>query len=569
MNMKKSCLLRFCLFLGVVSILATSCRKADIDFNNISEEIYLPGELKFPVGKTQITLLDLLEQTPDLDNVDLDTVKTDIVIFMSDSVVLTYRQDDIDLKDINITLDPDLTNSTGLLGTDKKSFKIEASDDIAVKRISVREMSVEMIVTTNIDKEKLKIVTSFPTSSIKGTDGEIVSNTCNLRDGYSQNLTFSNFLIELGVSNEIVIQADVYAIDGESVSPDDVKIYYEIKDVAYETIWGKIPPNILQKKEQTHEFDISILDGFSFLSPKLEVNATSNVGAKFNIVVDSLEAYCEENSVRTQGVQAIFKDKQGNETPSFAVESEDGPKNPGEVAKILENFELSNKNVTNIASLFTTDPVSDKMPNRLHYRFSIDGIESEVYEDNFMTSDPQIKISAKATIPFHVAIHKAFVYKDTLDVSGSEDLPKDITLEELAVKLKVGNGLPAEFSLSLTDFLDVDGNHVDGFYDANDNLISILGENPKTISAPTTNADGMVTGEKKMTDITISIDKRKYDGLRTLRSIVYEIAIDKASIENPNAHFTINDAISIHAGILLKAEGLKVSDFDTDKEGEE
>ena len=573
--MKKNCLLRFSLFLGIVSILATSCKEADIDLSNVSEEVYLPQRLAFPIGKSEVNLWDLLKnESFGSDELNLETIQKDIVLQLSTDATLEYRQGDIDLSGVSVTLNPALTANFDLVGEDALFFNISGIDsDIEIDSIAINTMRVELTVTTenisDADKNKLRITTSFPAESIVG-EGGVVSESHDLSNG---TLEFSDFSILLSYGtdiNQMKIKAEVFAEEPllSITSASSIKIRYEIVSASYNTVWGNIPPSTLRTIEKREPFDLSVLDGFAFLDPRLEISAKSNVGAQFAIVLDSLVTYYEDSS---EGEKAKFYpggDKD-NWTSRKAIVTEARATRPGEVVSILTDYKL-NKDSVNIVDLFTSN-AEGKMPNELEYRFSIEGAAVEA-EHNFMTSDAFIDIDIKAIVPLYVRISDdGFNYADSIKIDMSNALPQNITPDTLLLQLEVVNGLPAGFLFEITDFFDEDGNKVADFYEdvACTTMKTLFGNrNSEIIPAPRVNPDGTVNrdnGDLKETIVSLYIKEDTYEALRKLRSIGYKIGITPPDLKD--AHFTIDDTISIEARVYLKAD-VKISDFEdlTDEE---
>lgn len=565
MNMKNRCLLKVCLFLSVIFVLASSCKKADIDLSDVSlDDIYLPGQLTFPlIGASEMTLLDLLEKG-EID-AHLDVIeKNTIAVLLSLDTVMTYRQDDIDLEDaVILPLEPTLVRKSGLVGEDEKSFIISGiGTDIEINHVDINKMFVEMTVTTTnlsaADKNKLKIETIFPTEDIRTNENGTLSKSYELSNGDNTTLEFPDFSVGLAGNNKIALQTKVYTLDGqelESIEGASIKIEYNILTLDYETVWGKIPPKIKDPEKKRITFDIDILNGFTFLDPRLEVSAESNVGAKLGITIDEMTAYYSDNTP----ISAKFYDAAGNDFTKKSFVSAARAQEPGDIATLLDDYKL-NKDSVNIVDLFTPDS-DGKMPNELDYLYSIYGISDG--NDNFMTRDAYLTFDVKAIIPLYVKIsEKGIGYSNTLEVDASEVLPKGIAPDEIYLELEVKNGLPAEFSLEITGFYDENGDEVPEFYE-NGVLKDMLGANPKIIEAPEVNSDGTVNRDKENylnpTLIPISIELDEYEGLRKLRSIAYEIRIGRSDVDD--ACFTIDDAISIKAGIYLKAD-MTISDFD-------
>jgi len=558
---------RFLFFVLIsFSILFVSC-EADINLQNISDEVSLHPDLIFPIGGASVNLGQIITHNDSLGRFEIgEDAEINYVSFDSSEFKIPkidILRNSLELKTdfypspYNVTNLPPFTNLTALKSVD--SVRLGTNLNLNGDRIdSVRVNSATLNVIINISSDLVSIQPSgmkftlvFPDGKIRMLDGRSASISFTpLSFGTVQNIVISNFMMSTaGARNGIPVEININTKSGNMpllLTPGSVitsKISFSQLD--YSVVFGnfksgfKLPNSLLQNID----FDKDLPNGLlKFANPQVCISATSNVGSYLNFKIEEIKAFVSTN----KAIKPVFADFNGK--ISTNVEFNRKPIIPGDTI----NYKLKtiDKDWGGTNQLFENESQENLIPDMLQYNFSATtdfDLNNQSKSPCFITSDAGIKVKIKTIIPLNFTRGSYYEFQDSLPnvfslISGALAQFSYNSITSATFIMNIINGLPVKtsFSFSLIDSVG--------------NILPTIFEKTYLIEAGKTDANGVVLpGKETKQMVQVVLNKDQLVILRKARILVYKVRVEGNTIDS-NIHFTKTNTIDLKAGLFIKGD---------------
>ena len=553
---------RFLLLLSVFfSILFVSC-EADIDLNNISNDISLHPDLIVPIGGANVSLGELLSANVSLgkyltvddseinyQRIDSSEFKFPVLNFLANSKELNR----------NITLGPSGTfvpsnyNLPTIAVSDTVDLGLNAGNNRdRVDSILVKSATIGVVINVSpdlasINPNDLKFSIVFPNGKIRMLNG--TSSTITFKPigyGIPYDVVLSNFMMstsgkERGIPIEIRMDAKTGALPLVLNSTSTVTNKISFKQLDYSVVYGTFKSgfNLSNSFKQGIDLDKDFPNGLLKLAdPQVSISAISNVGMYLNFRIDFIKAYVSTN----QNVNPIFANFNGS--PDVNIELKRKPSNPGDTVHLI--LPTLNKDWGGTNLLFE----NESKPDVLQYDFttSVDSLYSvKDKSPSYITSDAKIKVYLKTIIPLSFSKGSYYEFSDSISnifvgISNALNQFPYTKIASTVLILNVTNGLPVRTSFT---------------FDLTDSLGKVL---PTTfvknyvIQGGKVDGNGIVQpGKETKQSIQLVVTKDQLDVLKKARFLTYKVRIDGNDI-NSNIHFIKSNTFDLKAGLFVKGD---------------
>jgi len=553
---------RFLLLLSVFfSILFVSC-EADIDLNNISNDISLHPDLIVPVGGANVSLGQLLSA-----NVSLSKYLT-----VDDSEINYQRVDSSEFKfpvlnflanskelDRNITLGLPgmfiLSNSMlpTIAVTDTVNLGLNTGNNgDRVDSILVKSATICVVINVSpdlasINPGNLQFSIVFPNGKIRMLNGN--SSTINFKPtgyGIPYDVVLSNFMMNItgrdkGIPIEIRLDAKTGALPLVLCSTSSVTDKISFKQLDYSVVYGTFKSgfNLSNSFKQGIDFDKNLPNGLlKFANPQVFISAISNVGMYLNFKINLIKTYISTDL----NVNPVFANFNGS--PDVNIELKKKPSNPGDTVHLI--FPTLNKDWGGTNLLFE----NESKPDMLQYDFtaSVDSLSTAKDKSpSFITSDAKIKVVLKTVIPLSFSKGSYYEFCDSIPnifvgISNALNKFSYTKIASTALILNVINGLPVRTSFT---------------FDLTDSLGKVL---PTTfvksyvIQGGKVDGNGIVLpGKENKESIQLVVTNEQLDVLKKARVLKYKVRIDGNDI-NSNIHFITSNTFDLKVGLFVKGD---------------
>jgi hypothetical protein len=547
------------IFSILVSIFFISCQ-ADINLQNISDEISLHPDLIVPVGSASMSLEQLITNNDSTGAFEIGKDdEINYIIFDSSE----FKISDLNLLDNSRELIerqypspnsalfinpespiPSVTNTDSVrlgINFNKQGDRIDSTKITSATFSVIVDVTPELI---SIPPSDMKFTILFPNGKIRMLDGS--SNSISFTPtsyGTVNNVILKNFmLITSGGATGIPIIIRVDAKSGNlplTLTPASIitsRINFTQLDysVAYGNIKSKfnVTNAYVQAVDYEKKFPTSVL---KFANPQVYITAVSNIGTYLNFKIDSIKGYQSINP-QLNPVYANF-----NGVRSTTIELKRRSNVPGDTV----NFRLPvlNKGNGGIDRIFADSP----MPDKLKYLFSttVDPVMNSQHQTPwFITSDAEIKVNLKTILPLDFTKDSYYEYQNSIQnvfntIENTLNSYTSITYINLI--LNVTNGLPSKVTFSLYP-IDSTGNALPQIFDK-----SYL------IAAGNIDANGIVQpGKETKQTINVTLSKDQLITLRKAVSINYKIRMEGDDISN--IHFIKSNIFDLKVGLFVKGD---------------
>ena len=553
-------------FLISFSIFFVSCQ-ADINLQNISDEISLHPDLIVPIGTASVSLGQIITQNDSLGRFEIGN-DGEINYLSFDSS--EFRIPDINLlensKELTRNLFPSPNgvlfippNTTIPAITDDNTVYLGTNTNINGDRIdSIRVNSATISVIINessdlgsIPPSNLKFTILFPNGKVRMLDGSSgFLSFSPLGFGLINNIDISNFVMSTSAgSTGIPVEIRVYAKSGNlplSVSPVSmISCTLKFTKLDYSVVYGNFNSslNLSNTLQQSIDFDKNLPNGsLKFANPQVYISAISNLGTFLNFKINQIKAFVSTN----QSLKPVFANFNGNISTMFDLNRK--PAIPGDTINI--KLRTIDKNWGGTSQLFDNDIDEDLTPDKLQYNFSVSAdsalnVNSKI--PGYITSDARIKVNIKTIIPLNFTSGSYYTFEDSIPnifvllSTALNQLPYS-KITSCALILNITNGLPVKttFSFVLNDSLG--------------NVLPTTIEKNYIIEAGKVDANGLVQpGKETKQTLQIIISNEQLATLRKARTLTYKVRIEGENI-NSNIHFTENTKFGLKVGLFLQGD---------------
>lgn len=456
MKMSKLCfplisLLGFSLF---------SCVDDRYDLGNISDDIYLPIEQVFPVGSSQVAMVDLLRE------LDLEGLHEDadgLIYFQYDTV------SSFDLNSFEFEMSEDTTRFTvsdlfnlpslpslpggmslpTLPDIDiNESFPFVAkvpiafSDETGEGRIDsadIRQISFDFQFSSNIPGllTILDLDVSLPENIKNGSGKPIFSWNNRLAKG---SLSLEDVWLDLTKSDTLYFDC-LFTIDGKlplsSINEESyIEVISSINTMKYNKLYGFFVSHTTQTDTSSMGIDIyteeNIDYSLSLVDPRIEVKAWTNSGVPVSVGIESLVARTNE------GAREVAKYANGSTSYVLTMSPASA-----EGEEVLGMHEVFNKRHGGIDRLVNCSPDTIDVATS----FFINGKEGSAKKSYFLLDSTYVRLGITAVVPIWMNAGSFITMRDTIkDIDIYQDVvdyeEEDYEIEEATVYLEVENGLP-------------------------------------------------------------------------------------------------------------------------------
>ena len=553
---------RFLLLLSAFfSILFVSC-EADIDLNNVSNDISLHPDLIVPIGSANVSLGQLLSANTSLgkyltvDDSEINYLRMDssefnfpVLNFLANSTELSRN---ITLGPSGTFIPPNIVLPT-IAVTDTVDLGLNsANNGDRVDSIHVKSATITVVISVSpdlatINPSNLKFSIVFPTGKIRMLNG--TSSTINFKPtgyGIPYDVVLSDFMMstsgkESGIPIEIRLDAKTGALPLVLSSTSFITDKISFKQLDYSVVYGTFNSGLKLSNsyKQGIDLDKDLPNGLlKFANPQVFISAISNVGMYLNFKIDFIKAYVSTN----QNINPVFANFNGSQNVN--VELKRKPVNPGDTVHLM--LPTLNKDWGGTNMLFE----NESTPDVLQYNFSasVDSLlTANGKSPSYITSDAKIKVYLKTIIPLSFSKGSYYEFSDSIPnifvgISNALNQFTYTKITSTALILNITNGLPVRTSFT---------------FDLTDSLGKVL---PTTfvknyvIQGGKVDGNGIVQpGKETKQSIQLVVTKEQLDILKKARVLTYKVRIDGNDI-NSNIHFIPSNTFDLKAGLFIKGD---------------
>jgi hypothetical protein len=547
-----------------LSFLLSSC-EADIDMDNISNDIALHPGLIVPIGSASVTLGQLFSNNYDGSNLDFSDSQ-EINFVSVDS--FEFKLPPLNFPDSALPFTKDLHPSAVAVSTllpysiiptvvsnDYLNLGLNASTN-ADRLDSLKINSATLAFTISVSPEMLginpsdmKISIIFPTDKLRMLKGN--SNTITFTPtlyGVPVSVVIPNCVLNtLGRASGVPMQIKVEGTNGSSIlilTPASIiTCNIVLKQLDYSVAYGQFSSltNISTTLQRTLDVARVFPDGLlKFLNPKITISASSNIGTYLNFQVDYLKAFLSTD-LTIAPVYAWFNN---HTTNSISEQFDEKPKLPG--LWVNKTFKPFDKDWGETDKLFE----NIAKPDRTEYKFSASVNESLVQNDpspSFVTPDSKFKVKISTQIPFYLSKSSYYEFRDTIpnlieSIASKIDSTSHNKVNLTALVLSIKNGLPVNATLSLK-FVDLVGNE----------LITDFKKDYTVFSGKVDSGGIVQFGSETNQTLIVSVSKAQLSELKNAKSLVYTVRIEGKDVSS-NIHFTQWNTFDLQVGLFVKAD---------------
>ena len=547
--------------LFLFSFLVVSC-EADIDLQNVSNDVSLHPSLIVPIGGASVTLGEIISKNvtsgsiligddSEINYVRLDSseFKLPVMNFLKNSQELNQN---LYLAPFGGFIPPNFTLPT-IVSDDQVNLGINLNKSgDTVDSVKVKSATISVIVNVSpdlgsINPSDIKFTFVFPNGKIRMLDGSSsIKSFTPIGYGMINNIVISDFMMDTsggktGIPLEIRVDAKSGALP-LTLSPSSA-ITYKINftKMDYSVVYGNLKSsfNLSTMFQQEIYLDKYFPNGLlKFANPQVYISAISNIGTYLSLQIDYIKAFQSSN----QNFTPIYADFNGKR--SMSIDLKRKPAAPGDTINV--KLPTLNKDWGSTNLFFETD----SRPDMLQYNFSSSVDSLNVLKDkspSFVTSDAKISVVIKTIIPLNFTKGSYYEFKDSIPnvfVSISKALNEypynNVT--STALILNITNGLPVKTTFKF-DLVDSVGN-----------LLPTTLEENYVIGAGKVDANGIVqTGKETKQTLQIDVSKDQLATLKKAKTIIYKVRIEGNDV-NSNIHFSKLNTFDLKVGLFINGD---------------
>jgi|GEM_PF-527585 len=548
------------------SILFVSC-EADINLQNISDEISLHPDLIFPVGEASVNLGQIITQNDTGGKFETGT-DSEINYISFDS--LNFKIPTLDLLVNSTALKKNIFPSPAsplfipansplptLHCSDTIRLGINsnhAGDRIDSVKVKTAIISIILDVSTdlvNIRPSDLIYTIHFPTGKIRMLDGSSSSISFSPAEyGSVKIIKLTNFMLNISGGDTgipVVIQVDANSgnvpliLNQKSIITSTIKM----TQLDYSVLYGNFNSglNLTNIYQQSIDFDKDLPNGLIKLAnPQVCISTSSNIGTYLFFKINYIKSFLSTN----QNLKAVYANFNGDQ--SVITQLNRKPAVPGDT--VNTKLPVLDKDWGGTNQLFDNKTDEINTPDKVQYDFcaSPDSIlNNQSKTPSFIPSDASMKVTIKTIIPLNFTRGSYYEFQDSIQnvfafiANALNKFPYN-NITSTALILNISNGLPVKttFSFALNDSL---GNQLQTTFEKN-----------YIIEAGKTDANGLVQpGKETKQTIQVKVDKDQLVNLKKARFITYKVRVEGDNI-NSNIHFTATNKFDLSVGLFVNGE---------------
>jgi len=548
------------------SILFVSC-EADINLQNISDEISLHPDLIFPVGGASVNLGQIITHNDTGGKFETGT-DSEINYISFDS--LNFKIPALDLL-VNSTASkksifplpasPLVIPSNSPLPTLHCSDtirlginSIHAGDRIDSVKVKTALISINVDVSadlSNIRPSDLIYTIHFPTGKIRMLDGSTSSISFSPAGfGTAKIIKLTNFMMNTsGVDAGIPVDIHVEAKNGNVplMLNQTSAIISTIKmtQLDYSVLYGSFNTflKLTNIYQQSIYFDKDLPNGLIKLAnPQVCISTSSNIGTYLTFKINYIKSFLSTN----QNIKAVYANFNGDQFTITQLNRK--PAVPGDTVNI--KLPVLDKDWGGTNQLFDNETDEMNTPDKVQYDFcaSPDSIlNNQSKTPSFIPSEASMKVTIKTIIPLNFTRGSYYEFQDSIQnvfgfmANAFNKFPYN-NITSTSLILNITNGLPVKttFSFALNDSLG--------------NQLLTTFEKSYIIESGKTDVNGLVQpGKETKQTIQVKVDKDQLVNLKKARFITYKVKVEGDNI-NSNIHFTATNKFDLSVGLFVNGD---------------
>jgi len=576
MKLKKLFTRSIIAFLICVFPLFNAC-DSGIDISKASvDDILLPGSIPLPLATLHLTVADFLQYFNDNDLFSIDTTGNTLTILVDTVFDFSFRPSSFNVNNfppLEVAI-PEINEPEPIFWDGEFELNINPVEEIGiVERIdSVIINNLEFNVTPpNVNIPKLRVGLLLGNENFYHVDaagryvGDIETKYI-YTNGTKQTIVFKNVLVKPTIDGDnnhaLPVKFVFVAEDGVFIPANTYKIEYSITGIDLRVAYGALPPSatLFGQHETFNLGDLSFLKGFNFYNPQVSFDLTSNLGAYFKFIIDSISTY--NSATPKDRERMLFKTAGSNEanSKSDTLLFDQRALHPDELV-YYPNFRTYNRENGRVDLIFQNQ--NRLMPNRLDYSYSLRSYRKQV-EDHpelpfFIVPEAKLKINLHVKVPLHFDSGSEVVYNNHIKLGDLSVLPsiENIKLNDAQLKFTFRNGLPASVNVRITEFIDTLGNVMTTGFTPDELQLTIPGA--------AVNADnGTVNTNVAINEVpwVLKLDKQKYEAVRQAKKMTLEVIVNRS--DNKQINFQPSNFLEIKVDAYVDIEGLTTKDLGID-----
>lgn len=548
-------------FLCVALQIFYSC-EADIDLDHVDSSIEFQQSVLVPLGSIKANFSNVLENYDDGNNFSktensgflytyLDSTEFSFNTYNFQNLAQAYTTS-VKIGNNNLVI-PAGANITASLWD---SIYFSINQQPAEERIDSIKFSKALInfVLNNVDlpipATDLTVVITFPQNRIRmltpGASNQIIIHPQSY--GLVNTAEMDNFMMYFD-NNSHYLPLDIQVIIQNGATPvlltsqSAIQFNMSFGSMDYVAVFGYL--NRTFENSQTFSRKLDFVNSLpnsliKIANPQFQLTTTTNIGSYLKIKADYIRAFSSVDPAFTP----VYLWFDNHTTNSVEEILSNRPKIPGEWA--TNNLKTLDKDWGETYRLFE----KEEKPDMIEYKFST-SLESGVINNDpvasFITSDPQMKIKFRVTLPLYLNSESYIQYSDTISniLDSFNDVAKSFlyeSLDSLCLMMNVTNGFPLSAKINLI-FLN----------DENAEIQTNVQKN-FTLSAGEVDSEGLVEkGKASRQNISIVFIKQELDKILKMDKIAFKIIFEGKDIHS-NIQFSADDFIDIKAGIMLRGK---------------
>ena len=545
---------------GLFSFLFVSC-EADIDLNNVSNEVSLHPDLIVPIGGASLSLGQIILNNDSAhrfiigDDSEISYLSFDSLKFILPTLNFLENSQEL-IRNIQLSpvvaYIPSNTSVPTILSNDTLRLGINTNNANHVDSILVKTATISLIVDVSsdlasINPADLKFSIVFPNGKVRMLDGSSSTQSISPTGfGLINYKKISNFMMstsdgESGMPIQILIDVKTGALPLILTPASTITCKINFTNLDYSVAYGNFKSdfNLTQTLQQHIDLNKNFPTGsLKFANPKISISASSNVGAYLNFKIDYIKAFLSTN----QNVLPVFASFDGVKYTN--IEFKRKPTSPGDTINV--GLQTLDKDWGGTDKFFEREPIPDML--EYHFSASVDSVlNSTDRTPNFITSDANIKVMLKTIVPLNFTKGSYYQFQDSITnvfsaISNALSVYPYTDITYTALVLNISNGLPVKttFTFELIDSL--------GY------KLQTTFEKKYVIAAGKVDANGLVQpGQETKQTLQIVVTKEQLSILKKAKTIRYIVRIEGEEL-NSNIHFTKWNTFDLKVGLFVKGD---------------
>lgn len=537
-----------------ISLLLSACT-TEVDWESEMENYNLDQAIIIPIGHTDLTAHEILQQIDSIDFLDLSN-GNNIYFSLNDSSTIEFEPIN-SLGSVNTLISTfplsgkPITNGY-VEGSFQTNMYLGINTDPSAQRIDsayIKQSILGIGITIQgitISPSDINISISFPDNSIKFDNTSITKiNFTPQKLGTEEQLLLNAFkYYTLNGKKYIPVKFDFKVRIGNSTipSPSNIILATRFKSMQHRVIFGYFSPsesltNSTLKGIRT--FNISEIVNeigqygiFKFAEPEVKFEITNYMGLKLNLHFNKVIAYRNDDPT-FDSIYANFNGSISKTETILGIEKYGDP-------SIISTIKLNHEKENGQLHLFFE---KTKLPTDFKFHLGVSNARtsSESFQkSDFITDIQKIKLKKTLRVPLKLNNGSYFNFNDTIKDLDLDSLLEHDDIQQAQLAFKITNKLPINCRVNAT-FLDQNNQQLP---------LDLLSSNE--LKAPAVDNTGTVIPDQKFESSTmyLKILKSQIEDLKKVKKIAISVFLN--TIENRPMNFQKNDAINIKLGLFIQ-----------------